>query len=166
MWQILQGHSDEVWFLQFSHNGKYLASSSKDQSAMIWEVTCCLLPLTTDYENILSLLIFIVWVHVSYLSYNLKFSLELVVLHVCTWAFLLIVLMCMICPVFCSFKVLLLPRGISIDPVLIQVLVSIQWWSARLSLLFALYFFCLIFLSEAPKQYMRFSYILHKDAFI
>ncbi|XP_024025983.1 WD repeat-containing protein 26 homolog [Morus notabilis] len=36
--QILQGHSDEVWFLQFSHNGKYLASSSKDQSAMIWEV--------------------------------------------------------------------------------------------------------------------------------
>lgn len=36
--QILQGHSDEVWFLQFSHNGKYLASSSKDQSAIIWEV--------------------------------------------------------------------------------------------------------------------------------
>ncbi|XP_021886944.1 WD repeat-containing protein 26 [Carica papaya] len=36
--QILQAHSDEVWFLQFSHNGKYLASSSKDQSAIIWEV--------------------------------------------------------------------------------------------------------------------------------
>ncbi|KAL5542986.1 hypothetical protein UlMin_010696 [Ulmus minor] len=36
--QILQGHSDEVWFLQFSHNGKYLASSSKDQSTIIWEV--------------------------------------------------------------------------------------------------------------------------------
>ncbi|XP_007043171.2 PREDICTED: WD repeat-containing protein 26 [Theobroma cacao] len=35
--QILQAHNDEVWFLQFSHNGKYLASSSKDQLAIIWE---------------------------------------------------------------------------------------------------------------------------------
>ncbi|KAK6238504.1 hypothetical protein QUC31_003973 [Theobroma cacao] len=44
MWQshvcflILQAHTDEVWFLQFSHNGKYLASSSNDQSTIIWEV--------------------------------------------------------------------------------------------------------------------------------
>uniref|UniRef100_A0A5B6Z3S3 Putative WD repeat-containing protein 26-like n=1 Tax=Davidia involucrata TaxID=16924 RepID=A0A5B6Z3S3_DAVIN len=36
--QILRAHKNEVWFLQFSHNGKYLASSSKDQSAVIWEV--------------------------------------------------------------------------------------------------------------------------------
>ncbi|EEF49655.1 WD repeat-containing protein 26 homolog isoform X1 [Ricinus communis] len=36
--QILEAHDDEVWFLQFSHNGKYLASSSKDQSAIIWEI--------------------------------------------------------------------------------------------------------------------------------
>ncbi|KAJ6352455.1 hypothetical protein OIU76_001646 [Salix suchowensis] len=36
--QILKAHSDEVWFLQFSHNGKYLASSSNDQSAIIWEI--------------------------------------------------------------------------------------------------------------------------------
>ncbi|CAN0897443.1 WD repeat-containing protein 26 homolog [Linum grandiflorum] len=36
--QILTEHTDEVWFLQFSHNGKYLASSSNDQSAIIWEV--------------------------------------------------------------------------------------------------------------------------------
>ncbi|KAG8659882.1 WD repeat-containing protein 26 homolog [Manihot esculenta] len=36
--QILEAHTDEVWFLQFSHNGKYLASSSSDQSAIIWEV--------------------------------------------------------------------------------------------------------------------------------
>lgn len=36
--QILQEHEDEVWFLQFSHNGKYLVSSSKDRSAIIWEV--------------------------------------------------------------------------------------------------------------------------------
>ncbi|XVE86213.1 hypothetical protein DITRI_Ditri18aG0017800 [Diplodiscus trichospermus] len=36
--QILQAHTDEVWFLQFSHNGKFLASSSNDRSAIIWEV--------------------------------------------------------------------------------------------------------------------------------
>ncbi|KAH7533693.1 WD repeat-containing protein 26 homolog [Ziziphus jujuba] len=36
--QILQVHTDEVWFLQFSHNGRYLASSSNDRSAIIWEV--------------------------------------------------------------------------------------------------------------------------------
>ncbi|WZZ22808.1 hypothetical protein YC2023_124195 [Brassica napus] len=36
--QILESHTDEVWFLQYSHNGKYLASSSKDQTAIIWEV--------------------------------------------------------------------------------------------------------------------------------
>ncbi|CAN1199848.1 WD repeat-containing protein 26 homolog [Linum perenne] len=36
--QILEAHSSEVWFLKFSHNGKYLASSSNDRSAIIWEV--------------------------------------------------------------------------------------------------------------------------------
>lgn len=36
--QILEGHQDEVWFLQFSHKGKYLASASSDLSAIIWEV--------------------------------------------------------------------------------------------------------------------------------
>ncbi|CAM8948508.1 unnamed protein product [Rhodiola kirilowii] len=36
--QILKDHDDEVWCLQFSHNGKYLASSSKDLSAIIWQV--------------------------------------------------------------------------------------------------------------------------------
>ncbi|XP_060209675.1 WD repeat-containing protein 26 homolog [Lycium barbarum] len=36
--QILQEHKDEVWFLQFSHNGKYLASSSADCSVIIWEM--------------------------------------------------------------------------------------------------------------------------------
>ncbi|KAJ6938860.1 hypothetical protein NC651_005330 [Populus alba x Populus x berolinensis] len=36
--QILEAHSDEVWFLQFSHDGKYLASSSNDRSAIIWEI--------------------------------------------------------------------------------------------------------------------------------
>ncbi|KAH6780971.1 transducin family protein / WD-40 repeat family protein [Perilla frutescens var. hirtella] len=36
--QVLQEHNDEVWFLQFSHNGKYLASSSGDRLVIIWEV--------------------------------------------------------------------------------------------------------------------------------
>ncbi|PKU70743.1 WD repeat-containing protein 26 homolog [Dendrobium catenatum] len=36
--QVLQGHGDEVWFVQFSNNGKLLASSSRDNSAIIWEV--------------------------------------------------------------------------------------------------------------------------------
>lgn len=34
----MDAHADEVWFLQFSHNGNYLSSSSKDKSAKIWEV--------------------------------------------------------------------------------------------------------------------------------
>ncbi|XP_023632564.1 WD repeat-containing protein 26 homolog [Capsella rubella] len=36
--ETLEKHTDEVWFLKFSHNGKYLASSSKDKSAIIWEI--------------------------------------------------------------------------------------------------------------------------------
>ncbi|KAL8031180.1 hypothetical protein ABFX02_13G008100 [Erythranthe guttata] len=36
--QILEEHNDEVWFLQFSHNGKYLASSSGDCLVIVWEV--------------------------------------------------------------------------------------------------------------------------------
>ncbi|XP_051184964.1 WD repeat-containing protein 26 homolog [Lolium perenne] len=36
--QVLRSHRDEVWFLQFSNNGKYLASASNDKSAIIWKV--------------------------------------------------------------------------------------------------------------------------------
>lgn len=37
--QVLGAHRDEVWFLQFSNNGKYLASASNDKTAIIWEVS-------------------------------------------------------------------------------------------------------------------------------
>ncbi|KAG9141243.1 hypothetical protein Leryth_001715 [Lithospermum erythrorhizon] len=36
--QILSGHTGEVWILQFSYGGRYLASSSSDGSVIIWEV--------------------------------------------------------------------------------------------------------------------------------
>ena len=33
---ILQVHKDEVWNIKWSHDGAYLASASKDKSAIIW----------------------------------------------------------------------------------------------------------------------------------
>ncbi|KZV16626.1 WD repeat-containing protein 26-like [Dorcoceras hygrometricum] len=36
--QVLQEHIGEVWFLKFSHNGKYLASSCSECLVIIWEV--------------------------------------------------------------------------------------------------------------------------------
>ncbi|XP_050208186.1 WD repeat-containing protein WDS homolog [Mercurialis annua] len=36
--QILTEHENEVWFIQFSNNGNYLASSSSDCTAIIWQV--------------------------------------------------------------------------------------------------------------------------------
>ncbi|KAL0577932.1 hypothetical protein V5O48_004039 [Marasmius crinis-equi] len=35
---ILTGHGDEVWNLEWSHDGTYLASASRDKSAIIWRV--------------------------------------------------------------------------------------------------------------------------------
>ncbi|KAJ8507610.1 hypothetical protein ONZ45_g10037 [Pleurotus djamor] len=35
---ILQMHEDEVWNIEWSHNGRYLASASKDKTAVIWKV--------------------------------------------------------------------------------------------------------------------------------
>ncbi|KAJ4967648.1 hypothetical protein NE237_014349 [Protea cynaroides] len=37
--QILCHHDNEVWFVQFSNNGEYLASSSSDCTAIIWKVS-------------------------------------------------------------------------------------------------------------------------------
>jgi len=36
---ILHGHSDEVWNLQWSHDGSYLATCGKDKTAIIWKIT-------------------------------------------------------------------------------------------------------------------------------
>ena len=33
---ILQVHTDEVWNIEWSHGGFYLASASRDKSAIIW----------------------------------------------------------------------------------------------------------------------------------
>jgi WD repeat-containing protein 26 len=36
--QVLNDHSDEVWFCKFSPDGLKLATGSKDQTVIIWEV--------------------------------------------------------------------------------------------------------------------------------
>ncbi|KZS88363.1 WD40 repeat-like protein [Sistotremastrum niveocremeum HHB9708] len=35
---ILQEHKDEVWHIQWSHDGRFLASASKDRTAIIWRI--------------------------------------------------------------------------------------------------------------------------------
>ncbi|EJF66274.1 WD40 repeat-like protein [Dichomitus squalens LYAD-421 SS1] len=35
---VLQVHSDEVWNLEWSHSGRYLATASKDKTAIIWRI--------------------------------------------------------------------------------------------------------------------------------
>jgi WD40 repeat protein len=37
--QVLNDHTEEVWHIQFSNNGRWLASASKDATAIIWEAT-------------------------------------------------------------------------------------------------------------------------------
>ena len=36
--QILKGHTSEVWHLQFSHDGKMLATSGRDMKVIIWKI--------------------------------------------------------------------------------------------------------------------------------
>ena len=37
-WEVLTEHTDEVWFVEFSVCGRYLASASKDATCVIWDV--------------------------------------------------------------------------------------------------------------------------------
>lgn len=38
---ILEGHHDEVWNLNWSPDGRYLASGGKDGAVCIWRVEVC-----------------------------------------------------------------------------------------------------------------------------
>lgn len=45
---VFQEHRDEVWYMEFSHDGTKLASASRDARAIIWDVevisiTICLI---------------------------------------------------------------------------------------------------------------------------
>ena len=52
---ILGVHTDEVWQIEWSHDGKYLASASKDQTAIIWEVG---VSINEVFFHLLSLIMF------------------------------------------------------------------------------------------------------------
>ena len=51
--QVMNDHCDEVWFCKFSHDGKYLASGSKDGCMIIWDVDPVTYKLTLNktYED-------------------------------------------------------------------------------------------------------------------
>ncbi|GJE96447.1 WD40 repeat domain-containing protein [Phanerochaete sordida] len=47
---ILQVHDDEVWNLQWSHSGSFLATASRDKSAIIWRIGSDADPSTREYH--------------------------------------------------------------------------------------------------------------------
>lgn len=54
---VLQDHTDEVWFVSFSHSGSYLASASKDATAIIWDIaTFSRVFVLTGHEDAVSFL--------------------------------------------------------------------------------------------------------------
>ncbi|KAG9303962.1 hypothetical protein G9A89_005872 [Geosiphon pyriformis] len=52
---IFNRHTDEVWHVVFSNNGKFLASASKDKTAIIWSLESLdLLHILSDHEDFVS----------------------------------------------------------------------------------------------------------------
>ncbi|KAI0086137.1 WD40 repeat-like protein [Irpex rosettiformis] len=49
---ILEVHTDEVWNLQWSHSGSYLATASKDKSAVVWRIDLDAHPQTREYRPV------------------------------------------------------------------------------------------------------------------
>jgi WD repeat-containing protein 26 len=48
----LDAHSDEVWYLEFSHDGTKLATASQDRTVLIYETaTFTILHRLTDHDN-------------------------------------------------------------------------------------------------------------------
>ncbi|KWU44917.1 WD40 repeat-like protein [Rhodotorula sp. JG-1b] len=51
---VLQDHSDEVWRLEWSHNGEWLATAGKDRTVMLWKVnvsSCYLLKIFREHAD-------------------------------------------------------------------------------------------------------------------
>jgi WD40 repeat protein len=47
---VLEAHTDEVWYVVYSPDGLYLSSASKDGSVVVWNaVSDSLLPITCTY---------------------------------------------------------------------------------------------------------------------
>ncbi|CAG8607407.1 3727_t:CDS:2 [Ambispora leptoticha] len=56
---VFRQHTDEVWYVAISHNGKHLASASKDKTAIIWSLeTWELLHVLSEHANFVS---FVSW---------------------------------------------------------------------------------------------------------
>jgi WD repeat-containing protein 26 len=54
---VFEEHQDEVWFMAFSHDGKKLASASRDARAIIWDVEHHSLKfILDDHKNAISYL--------------------------------------------------------------------------------------------------------------
>jgi WD40 repeat protein len=65
---ILQVHTDEVWSLEWSHSGKFLASASKDKSVIVWSVGVSIFP-TAECVQLLLIRCFICHSLIQILKY-------------------------------------------------------------------------------------------------
>jgi len=58
---VLEGHTDEVWFVQFSPSGALLASASKDNVVVVWDVTQPSVPKLSELRGHEASLAFVAW---------------------------------------------------------------------------------------------------------